>query len=510
MSRNVLVFSFHEAFRSLLQNSLKGHGGFQVLLAAEAGDAARFLAQQPVDLLIADLDENADTWQSVRAMVQSHPKVKLVVFVPFNDLHHPQLSELRPAACLTKPFYLPDLLAALEGALAGKPPAAALNDDPPFDPADLTTRLAGWLESTRALGGMILRLGEPPLLAGGLAEEDLREAALVLARSWQPERRSDLIRYFRPRSAGRDVLLYATPLVENSQLGVLFEANTSLREARYTTQQIARLCAEAPELNTALAPQAEQAFSTPTGLGGEPDLEEELPLLDEEEFTAEAESVRLDDLLGSLPPPDAPPFTPLTSSEWLPEVEFAPPPENELVLPWEQEARMQPSLASSSPLLEPVIASQSVEETRPSRKSGSPPPGETIPMEKRQPYTCILLPRSPHITLDGELREELQGWIPEFCATLGYPLESLRIEPRYLLWSVSLPPAVSPGYLVRILRDQSSARLTERFANTNWVAAGGDFWASAHLIMRTRQLPADSLIDDFIQRTRRRQGFLSS
>ncbi len=497
MSRRVLVFSVHQAFRSLLQNSLKGNGGFQVLLAAEAGDAARLLDQQPVDVLIVDLDENDGDWQSLREMARSHPEVKLVVFAPLNDLRHPLLRELRPAACLTKPFYLPDLLAALEGALAGT--------HPPPDAAQLARRFADWLEATHALGGMILRLGEPPLLAGGLAEEDLREAALVLARSWQAERRSDLIRYFRPQSAARDVLLYATPLMDNSQLGVLFEAKTSLREARRATQQIARLWAEAPELHP--APDPADIFTMPPAAGFGPDLEDDLHLLDEDDLPGEAEPLRLDDLLDSLPPPDVQPVLSAAASEWLPEEQFTAP-EEELALPWEQQAR--PAAAAVDGLPEPPMVTSALEDTRPSRKSSSPPPGEPSPVEKRQPYTCILLPRSPQITLDGELRDELHGWIPEFCATLGYPLESLRVEPQYLLWSVSLPPAVSPGYLVRILRDQSSARLSERFSDSDWAAAGGDFWASAHLIMRTRQLPEDALIEDFIQRTRRRQGFLSS
>lgn len=511
MSRKVLVLSVHEAFRSLLQNSLKGNGGFQVTLTTETGDATRILDQHRFDLLLVDLDDNLSALQAVRQILQAHPQMKLIVFAPPNELRHPLLTELRPSACLTKPFYLPDLLAALEGALAGIiPPVPAENEQLP-DPARLARIFAGWLEPTRALGGIVLRQGEPPFLAGVLGEEDLREAALILARSWQSERRSDLIRYFRLQNSRQDVLLYATPLMETSQLGVLFEAHTSLKDARRATQQLSRLWRETPELQAQPAPQPVDFLTFPPVVESEPGLGDALPLLEEANGVDEAEQIKLDDLLGNLPLPDAQIVTPAAGSEWRREEEFNLTSEEDVMLPWEQNI-LPDEPAEKDTLPEPAaVADVDVEETRPSRRSEGPPPGGEVSLaEKRQTYTCILLPRLPHISLDGELSAELQGWMPEFCATLGYLLESLRIEPQYLLWSVSLPPTVSPGYLVRILRNQSSARLYERFPQAEWAAAGGDFWASAHLIMRSRQHPESHLIQDFIQRARRRQAFLSS
>ncbi|GIV64473.1 MAG: hypothetical protein KatS3mg045_1812 [Bellilinea sp.] len=501
MSERVLVFSGHEPFRTLLQNSLRGSGFGGVVVAGQVEEVQQFLKEGKFTALVVDLDTDEEIQQAWLQLVQKAQPSRLIIFPPDNDRYHPMVGLLRPATVLIKPFYLPDLLSALQENESSSS-TFQLPTRPPAEPfTDPKQTLSQWLNEGNALGAVILRQGQTPLLVGNLEEEDLREAGLVLGRFWQSERQMDLIRYFRPHVANRDVLLYATLLSEGMPLGLLFDARTSLREARRVSQWFASRWNAQPltELINALpvsaddihvnSDESEYQGAAPSSFG-------------EDENLAEFEQIRLDDLLGDVPPPD--PLKGEKVSDWQPESDFLP--ETSV------SSHPNPLQPVSAQIIQPEPSSLTenladLEDTRPSRKTASAPKGEDWERETRQSYTFVLLPRSPQATLEGEIGEELRRWLPDFCATLGYTLESLTIEPRYLLWSVNLPPTVSPGHVVRIIRDQSSSHLEECIPD---LAGRGIFWASAHLILRSRHTPEASLIEDFITRTRRRQGFLSS
>jgi len=496
----VLVFSIHEPFRTLLLNSLKGSGFGQVTATGQVEQVRQMLKEKEFEALVVDLDAGEDIQQAWLQLVQEAQPYRLIIFPPDNDRLHPLVKLLRPATVLIKPFYLPDLLAALQTSQSDLPETLlpTLPASPSF--AQPQQLLSDWLKESNALGVVILRQAQPPLLVGNLEDEDLREAGLVLGRFWQSERRTDLIRYFRPHIANRDVLLYATLLSEGAPLGLLFDAHTSLREARRVSQWFASRWKDLPpdllKNNHAssgeliLPPTDEEELAQPA---------EDLSFL-EGETLAEFEQIRLDDLLGNVPPPDPLEGEKVSApQEWQPESDFLSSPAAQADAP-----PPQPSMKAESSFAENLAM---LEETRPSRKTQLPPGGGEFTSEVRQSYTCILLPRSPQATLEGKIGDELRRWMPDFCATLGYTLEALIVEPRYLMWTVNLPPAVSPGHVVRIVRDQSASHLAECIPD---LAGKGNFWASAHLILRSRNAPESSLIEDFIIRTRRRQGFLSA
>ncbi len=504
MDGEVLVFSIHEPFLALLVNSLKGSGFSQVTAVGQVEEAREMLVKADFEALVLDLDGGEEIQQTWLQVVQETQPCRLIIFPPDNDRLHPLVGLLRPSTVLIKPFYLPDLLSALQES-GGYPqnlpsPVEALSQ-PLSDPNQI---LSSWLDEARAWGVVILRQGQPPLMVGTLEEEDLREAGLVLGRFWQSERRTDLIRYFRPHIANRDVLLYATLLSEGMPLGLLFDARTSLREARRVSQWFAQRWKDLPPTDVAEETPHFGVFNSPAADGEELTKAVEDFEFDEEGMNAEFDQIRLDDLLGSVPPPD--PLReerPSLPQDWQPEGNLF------------RESGVWGETKTDEFIPQSVVQAESLsgenpaalEETRPSRKTETPPKGDDLNTEARQSYTCILLPRYPEVTLTGEIGEELQRWIPDFCATLGYTLESLNIEPRYLMWTVNLPPAVSPGHVVRIVRDQSSSHLADCIPE---LAGKGNFWASAHLILRSRNAPETPLIEDFIIRTRRRQGFLSS
>jgi len=127
-------------------------------------------------------------------------------------------------------------------------------------------------------------------------------------------------------------------------------------------------------------------------------------------------------------------------------------------------------------------------------------------------YTCILIPRRAEHTLTGTLAQMLEQWLPQNCVAFGWFLEDLKIEPDYLQWAVRVTPSVSPGNLIRIIRQRTSESILQTFPALSIgeaVAPGAspvDFWAPGYLVLRGSQSPTANQLQEFIAQTRRRQG----
>ena len=121
-------------------------------------------------------------------------------------------------------------------------------------------------------------------------------------------------------------------------------------------------------------------------------------------------------------------------------------------------------------------------------------------------YACLLVPRFSSHHLTGDLSERLSEWIPNICVAFGWRLEHLSVRPDYLQWVVNVPPTTSPGYLMRIMRKQTSEKVFANFPRLKKENPSGDFWAPGYLIMGGSQPHPSKLVKDYIRRTRDRQG----
>jgi hypothetical protein len=70
-------------------------------------------------------------------------------------------------------------------------------------------------------------------------------------------------------------------------------------------------------------------------------------------------------------------------------------------------------------------------------------------------------------------------------------------------------PSVSPGNIMRVLRQQTSQRIFGFNSTYKEQNPSGDFWAPGYLVISGSQPPAGDLLRDFLQETRRRQGLSS-
>ncbi|MCC6148244.1 MAG: response regulator [Anaerolineaceae bacterium] len=287
-----------------------------------------------------------------------------------------------------------------------------------------------------------------------------------------------------------------------------------------------------------VAPLPEAALPNPLPLDFEPAASEENAdiqeaLEDETESLPanegafdEAEILNLNQLLASMPSPDpqrpAPEDT-VTSFEPPPSPEETP-----VTFPWEAQEDLpaKPAKTTAKPGLPagtvpsapyPPRASSAhdnpfLDETRPSNGDHAFSPPDPLPLllaQNEQIYTCLLLTRVPGNKLRGTLGKQLKQWLSEICNAFGWNLDSVTVRPEYLQWSVRLAPAISPANLVRLIRQNTSEKIFSQYPGTKPVDGSEDFWSPGYLIIRGTQPPTQKALFEFIQLTRKRQGYTS-
>jgi REP element-mobilizing transposase RayT len=121
-------------------------------------------------------------------------------------------------------------------------------------------------------------------------------------------------------------------------------------------------------------------------------------------------------------------------------------------------------------------------------------------------YACLLVPRFSSHYLTGDISDRVSEWLPQICIAFGWRLEYLAVRPEYVQWVVNVPPATSPGYLMRIMRQQTSEKIFTEFTRMKKENPSGDFWAPGYLIMGGTQPHPPQLVKDYIKQVRQRQG----
>ncbi len=121
-------------------------------------------------------------------------------------------------------------------------------------------------------------------------------------------------------------------------------------------------------------------------------------------------------------------------------------------------------------------------------------------------YACVLVPRIPQHHLVGDLAIYLNQWVVQLGLAFGWRLEHIAIRPNYLHWVAAVPPATSPGHMVRNLREHASKRIFAEFPRLARENPSGDFWAPGYLIINGQTPLSHQVVQDFIGKTRQRQG----
>jgi REP element-mobilizing transposase RayT len=407
------------------------------------------------------------------------------------------------------------------------------------------------LESS-AQAALITREDELWAYAGQLSREAAQELGQSIQRYWNKESESDLLRFVRLEATEAQHMLYARKLSSSMILALVFDAETPFSTIRAQAGKLVRTLAE-PHLEDLLAaqvvvkPQAVQSESAvlPPAASNNYD-EEAIP----------SDLPPISELLGDVPPPNpvrqAP--APKTQLPWeQPKVPTTPsvaepltPAPIATVQPAMQqmdtasptadmaETRLSSGLLAAETRVSPVKIPSELQETRrqnldleeiqedpqsyiETRAQSATTESVTqaahrILLEPASPalvnltYACLLIPRFDTHHLVGDPAERLTEWVPQLCIAFGWRLEHLSVRPDYLQWVVRVPPSTAPGYIMRIVRQQTSDRLFGEFTRYKKENPSGDFWAPGYLIMGSSQPHPQKLVRDFVRQTRQRQG----
>ena len=554
MTRSVLVATPHPTFGELLRLSLEESGEYLVSQVETGQQALAKTNTQELALAILDSDlADLPFIDLVQTLHTQHPGMRLIVIPPENDHDHPSLAEVKPDACLNRPFYLPDMLQTVKKVLSTGDPMP--EEKPlPEKPATFPTsskyawqtdsdqaarKLAEMLVESSAHAALMMKNGQIWAYAGSLDKIAAQEIAAILGRYLDGAEKSDLARFMRLMSTMSEYMVYATALVEEMVLALVFDASTPLTRIRSQVIRLARSLkqteAQSKPATTIPVPangkesvrRVEVLDQSETGFEDNSTVEE-----DDAEFD-ENTQISLAELLANMPSPDPTPkgfpmedwmlppnpdkegateinppaFTPAAAAEAIQAEPPAPidPAQVQASAPIPDPLSQAPdvnlalseddSLADTQPLvLQPLNRLSDLESVSPSYS--------------RLTYTCLMIPRMPHHYLAGELADHLGQWFPQCCLAFGWRLEGLSIRPEYVQWMVEVSPTISPGNMIRVLRQRTSQYIFNQYSHLKNENPSGDFWAPGYLIVSGSQPPTTQMRREFVDESRRRQGLL--
>ena len=411
------------------------------------------------------------------------------------------------------------------------------------------TRLT--LESS-AQAALITREKDLWAYAGQLSQNAANELASTVSRHWDGQKGNDLLRFVRLESTKAEHMLYATSMTADVILALVFDAETPFSTIRSQANSLARSLAIAKtgplgSLERTPPPKREQVqveseadefdeFSEDLEIPSIANILSEIPPpmppkrveVNTPQMSVDDESVSGPDLDMDLDPSAAAtrPSTPLPKkSTRLPSQESSPAIHLRDLMLAEQPDNRQDSLTDFADELAATMPSKS-QRRRPATPIRQPAPGE---LDETRPhsitevagrmitesasaamaqlnYACLLVPRFTAHYMTGDLADRLSEWMPNICIAFGWRLEFLAVRPEYLQWVLNVTPNTSPGYLMRIMRQQTSEKIFNEFPRLKRDNPSGDFWAPGYLIMGGLQPHPPQLVKDYIKQTRQRQG----
>jgi REP element-mobilizing transposase RayT/DNA-binding response OmpR family regulator len=523
MSSPVLIITTDIPFGEHIRQILEEKRRFVVRVTGEQGAAAMYGREfKPAAAFL-------DTSMPETILLKIGSQLRLanpeIIFVVISEAGwHSALEELFPKDYLSKPFYAPDLLEMMENFF---PPSSTQDQASFTNKVDSSSDLP-WLSDVNraaqhltrltlessAQAALITRTDQLWAYAGQLPQEAARELAETLSRYWDHEEENDLVRFVRLTSTDAEHMLYATRLAEGMVLALVFDAETPFSTIRTQASQLVH------SLSTSPSDDSLDEDGTGGDLGSSPGPEDrskiptrnplDLPVGSGYDFDPSAQTPRINyDPAVPLQPAGAPQLSrqpsPAARFRLLVDTD-----QNELT-DAEEDMLQSQEVTRKIKVRKPDPAPETIEEAPP---ISVPEVARKIVLEPVNPavynldYACLLLPRFPQHHMTGELLDRLGEWVPHICIAFAWRLEYISVRPEYLQWIVNVPPATSPAYLMRILRQHTSERLFSEFPRYKKENPSGDFWAPGYLIMGGSQPPPAQLIKDFITQTRQRQGIL--
>lgn len=509
----LLVVTTDIPFGKLLRQNLEETGRFSVRVTEDQEAAVAYAHEMGCPLAFLDAAaEEAAMVRIGRALRMINSEIRFVVISEVG--WHSALEKLFPLYYLPKQYNRSDLLDMMANFFP-----ATVSDSVYAESQPQTGEAPSWMADvtraaqhltrltlgTSAQAALITKDGQLWAYAGQLPQTATSELAETVARYWDRSSENDLVHFIRLASTSAEHMLYATRLAEGMVLALIFDAETPFSTIRTQTSNLVHSLSASPDSED--NPEGETDEAVP-----EPSL-----------------SAILSDVPSPNPTPTTEPFTNLefpveagqpTASIDAGQLSFEVQPDQGQTFTDQVEPSGQPqaeeqideNLAVTRQARSCRKTELSSEQLAETRQAAVPEGTHKIVLEPVSPsvynltYDCLLIPRFMQHYLTVELAEHLSDWIQQTCVAYGWRLEYISVRPDYLQWIVNVPPATSPGYVMRMLRKNTSEKIFNEFPRFKKENPSGDFWAPGYLIMGGSQPAPAQLIKDFITQTRQRQG----
>jgi REP element-mobilizing transposase RayT len=540
MTKSLLLVSADTRFTNVLLYGLEQEG-YRVYIVKGKGEAVVRADEQNCSLAFLDMDLGYRAVLDIGgALRMLNPAIRLIVFS--GEEIPPTLDELRPWTLSPKPYFLPDLLKMLndKSTPISKPVTSSRSSaNASSRNVQVSSPALPWLQDVSKAAQHLTRLtlessAQAALItrgdnlwayAGQLSQGAAKELAVTVTRHWDGQKGSDLLRFVRLEATRAEHMLYATRIADDIVLALVFDAETPFSTIRTQAGQLAQSLSipGTEELETPVEQkQMRASYDAPT------------EYLDEESGE-DLNFPNISDILSDVPPP-IPDGTVNTMED---EGDWGTHPSPSRSSQYSRES--SPAVRVNDLLVSNQNNEQTVEHVvedfdatmpsksrkRPETPIRRPMPGELdetrphsitevagrVMLEPISPglynltYACLLVPRFSSHYLTGDMSDRLSEWLPQICIAFGWRLEYLAVRPEYVQWVVNVPPATSPGYLMRIVRQQTSEKIFSEFQRLKKENPSGDFWAPGYLIMGGTQPHPPQLVKDYIKQTRTRQGY---
>jgi len=486
-------------------------------------------------LAMLDYSLNEDWVQDIGSALRTvHPGINLIILCDEN-VTPPSFDKLRPWILVRKPFRMSNFMSAIGDPQPSSPAIQNQNND---ESASLT-----WLSDQNKAAQHLMRLtlessAQAALItrqnslwayAGSLSQNAAKEVAQTVTRNWDGQKGSDLLRFIRLESTKAEHMLYATRLAAHTVLALVFDAETPFSTIRSQAGRLVTdLDSEYSEPQKQIKPPSPVRVEQDEPLNIPPikDILTNIPTPNPEPVASreyrlppqkesfDPNETRISASLSNVSvfKRDASPVNPLKKLPAAPNQAKAP----------EADAYQSPQAAFD----QVAATAQSRPKPRPETPVARPLSGETEATRETptteawrnltvEPvsaglyhltYACLLVPRFSGQYITGDLADQISEWLPHICIAFGWRLEYLSVRPDYLQWVANVQPNTSPGYLMRIMRQQTSEKIFSEFPRMKKENPSGDFWAPGYLIMGGTQPHPQQLVRDYIRQTRQRQG----
>ena len=210
-------------------------------------DALALVRNTYYDLAILDAESSDVPFVPfTRDLVATQPGLKLLVFPPQNNPHHPVLTGLVTNGFLNKPFFTPEVSRALKN----------IFQEPVEEPEpelDLTNDLAKlWMQrpemgikrveqllgSTTAQTGLLVSQGKVIAGSGPCDDTTIQMALNLLDLHRNGKESLELIRFIPLESEGGELLIYASQLINDVTLVLFYPPTSSIQLVRQEVYQV--------------------------------------------------------------------------------------------------------------------------------------------------------------------------------------------------------------------------------------------------------------------------------